>query len=330
MLALISFILAVFPIVIIHEFGHFLVGRYLGAQPEEFAVGFGKKIFGFRWMEADFKIGWIPLGGYVKFKKVQFDVEFGEGEKKGEKIQPWKWFFISVAGPVSNFILTFLIFFGFLFVALGNIQSGIVKQSASPDIQVGQKIITVQEGSLTGVIKKTLLTESKSNLFISSEGQLTPVDISLDELNLKVELEAKPLVGLVDKITTSSKISGVILGMYFKGTANALSQIFVKKDGYREVMGPLGIAGEAEKARTEGWFSFLLLIASLSFAIGFFNLLPLTFLDGGRAILALVEQVSKKTISGSVLGTLNLMGFALVIGLLLTGTVSDVMRLLGK
>lgn len=331
MLALISFILAVFPIVIIHEFGHFLVGKYLGAEPEEFSVGFGKSIVNFQWMGANFKIGWIPLGGYVKFKKVQFDVEFGEGNKKGEKIAPWKWFFISVAGPVTNFMLTFAIFFTILFMSLGSLKGGTVTQSTNPEIKVGDKLLTVEEGALSGLIKKTLLSStSNSNVFISKPGQeLTPVKISAQELSEQVVTESKNVVGGLSRLTKSVEISSTLMGLYFTGTTKAITGLF-SKEGVRGIMGPVGIAGEAEKARTEGIFSFIFLIASLSFAIGYFNLLPLTFFDGGRAILAVVEQVTKKQITGKLLGNLNIVGLVIVAGLFLAGTTSDIMRLFGK
>lgn len=330
MLSLISFILAVFPIVIIHEFGHFLVGKYLGAEPEEFSVGFGKQIFGFQWLGANFKIGWIPLGGYVKFKKVQFDVEFGEGEKKGEKIAPWRWFFISIAGPATNIILTFAIFFGFMITALGTLNGGQVTQSQVVEAPVGSKVIQLDSsGILAGMVKKTLLgleKPTKSSLFIVTSEGIKPLE-NLPENSLIIE--AKPVMGLGERTTKSAEIATDLIGQYFVGTTNALLNLTSLK-GARDIMGPIGIAGEAEKARSEGPIAFIFLIASLSFAIGYFNLLPLSFFDGGRAIIAVIQQVTKKEISMKVLGHLNTFGLVVVLGLLLMGTTSDIFKLFGK
>lgn len=333
MLTLLSFILAVFPIVILHEFGHFLVGKYLGAEPEEFSVGFGRQIFGFQWLGANFKIGWIPLGGYVKFKKVQFDVEFGEGEKQGEKIAPWKWFFISVAGPVTNMILTFAIFFGFMVAALGTLNGGLITKSEFTGAPVGSKVVQLNStGILAGMVKKTLLgitNPTKSQLFIvNSDGNMQALELGPGD-EARIEIAPKPVMSLGERLTKSSEIAVALMGQYFKGTTDAIINLTSLK-GARDIMGPIGIAGEAEKARNEGAISFIFLIASLSFAIGYFNLLPLSFFDGGRALLAVVEQVTRKNISMKVLGYLNTVGLVIVIGLLLTGTTSDIFKLLGK
>lgn len=63
------FLVALTVIVFIHELGHFLVARWCGVDVDVFSIGFGREIFGWndrhgtRW-----KVAWIPLGGYVRFR----------------------------------------------------------------------------------------------------------------------------------------------------------------------------------------------------------------------------------------------------------------------
>ncbi|HEU4876704.1 MAG TPA: site-2 protease family protein, partial [Sphingomicrobium sp.] len=63
-----AFIAAIGPLVFIHELGHYLVARWFGVGAETFSIGFGREIAGWtdrrgtRW-----KVGWLPLGGFVKF-----------------------------------------------------------------------------------------------------------------------------------------------------------------------------------------------------------------------------------------------------------------------
>ncbi len=52
--------------IVIHELGHYWAARFFDVHVEAFSVGFGPRLFGFRKGETDFKISWIPLGGYVK------------------------------------------------------------------------------------------------------------------------------------------------------------------------------------------------------------------------------------------------------------------------
>ena len=52
--------------ILIHEFGHYAVAKLLGVRVEQFAIGFGKRLFGFRRGDTDYRINALPLGGYVK------------------------------------------------------------------------------------------------------------------------------------------------------------------------------------------------------------------------------------------------------------------------
>jgi len=52
--------------ILIHEFGHYAAAKYFGVRVEQFAIGFGKRLIGFRWGETDYRINILPLGGYVK------------------------------------------------------------------------------------------------------------------------------------------------------------------------------------------------------------------------------------------------------------------------
>ena len=104
-------------VVIIHELGHYLVGRWFGAAAESFSIGFGKPVFerkdsrGTRW-----RVNWIPLGGFVKFvgeSQTAGDVgvvEQGPIGKKYQELTVGQRSLVSVAGPVANFILSSLIF----------------------------------------------------------------------------------------------------------------------------------------------------------------------------------------------------------------------------
>ncbi len=54
-------------LILVHEFGHFIVARMVGVRVEKFSIGFGRKIFGRKAGDTEYMVSWIPLGGYVKF-----------------------------------------------------------------------------------------------------------------------------------------------------------------------------------------------------------------------------------------------------------------------
>jgi regulator of sigma E protease len=108
---IVAFILLVGVVVFVHELGHYLAGRLVGVDVEEFSLGFGPKAIGFRHGITEFKICWLPLGGYVRF----YGSEIGnepppERRHRALLSSPvYKRATISVAGPLANFILSFAV-----------------------------------------------------------------------------------------------------------------------------------------------------------------------------------------------------------------------------
>jgi regulator of sigma E protease len=98
--------------VLVHEFGHFVVAKWCGVRVETFAIGFGARVVGFRRGDTDYQINALPLGGYVKMA----------GEIPGEEVTNdpgelnnhprWQRMLIALAGPFANFVLAFLLMAG--------------------------------------------------------------------------------------------------------------------------------------------------------------------------------------------------------------------------
>ncbi len=99
-------------LIVVHELGHFWAARLMKIRVNEFGVGFGPKILGWksRKHETNFVIRAIPLGGYNAF----------HGEESTEKVNPedpeafrnqkvWRRMFVVVMGPMMNFLLAFVL-----------------------------------------------------------------------------------------------------------------------------------------------------------------------------------------------------------------------------
>jgi regulator of sigma E protease len=109
---IIQLLLVLGLMVLVHEFGHFAVAKLCRVRVEAFAIGFGKKLIGFRRNGTDYQINALPLGGYVKMA----------GEIPGESVSNdpgelnnhprWQRMLIAFAGPTANFILAFLLMTG--------------------------------------------------------------------------------------------------------------------------------------------------------------------------------------------------------------------------
>src|SRR5271168_2689544 len=91
--------------ILIHEWGHYMAAKPLGARVEVFYIGFGKRLLGFHRGDTDYRISAIPLGGYVKMS--------GENpldERTGDPAEflshpRWHRFIIAIAGPTMNIML---------------------------------------------------------------------------------------------------------------------------------------------------------------------------------------------------------------------------------
>ena len=99
--------------VLVHEFGHFAVAKLCGVRVEVFSVGFGKRLFGFRRGDTDYRLSLLPLGGYVRMTG-ETPGEASTGDPAEFSAHPrWQRILIGLAGPVSNFLLALLLMTGF-------------------------------------------------------------------------------------------------------------------------------------------------------------------------------------------------------------------------
>jgi regulator of sigma E protease len=104
MLTLAAFIFVIGVLITIHEAGHFVVARLLGAPVEVFSIGFGKRLWGFERGGTDYRVSLIPLGGYVRIIGLGPDESDVVGDRAAETelLPRWKRTLILLAGPLTN------------------------------------------------------------------------------------------------------------------------------------------------------------------------------------------------------------------------------------
>src|SRR5260370_9544441 len=100
-------------LVFVHEFGHFIVAKALNVKVLRFSIGFGPRIFGFKKGETEYRVAWLPLGGYVKMAgELPGENLSPEEAKRGFLAQaPWKPILIVPPWPWVNPIFPLLLYF---------------------------------------------------------------------------------------------------------------------------------------------------------------------------------------------------------------------------
>ena len=131
---IIYFAITIGILVFIHELGHFLAAKMTGMRADVFAIGFGKRLFGYNKKtgftfgdlpkdfdgegHTDYRLSLLPLGGYVKIAGMvdeSFDTEFADNEPKPYEFRSknfWQKTFVITAGVAMNLLLAILIFWG--------------------------------------------------------------------------------------------------------------------------------------------------------------------------------------------------------------------------
>ena len=105
LISVITFVIVLGIMIVVHEFGHFAVAKLCGVRVEVFSVGFGKRLFGIKRGDTDYRISILPLGGYVKMAG-ENPMEDRKGDPREFLSKPrWQRFLIAVAGPTMNILL---------------------------------------------------------------------------------------------------------------------------------------------------------------------------------------------------------------------------------
>jgi len=146
-------------LVVIHEFGHFLVARLCGVGVPVFSVGMGPRLFGFRIGETDYRLSALPIGGYVQMSGADpFGAEDPDSyvppEKDFMKKPIWQRLAILFAGPAFNLALPFVVFTGVMM--LGEPQPdttiGLVEldsPAAMRGVQPGERVTAINGVAVT-------------------------------------------------------------------------------------------------------------------------------------------------------------------------------------
>ncbi|MFH1541138.1 MAG: RIP metalloprotease RseP [Elusimicrobiota bacterium] len=329
-------------VIMVHEFGHFIVAKKLKVKVLNFSFGFGPEIFGWTKGETRYSIRPIPIGGFVKMAGEEICDVNGAPDEFFSK----KWYqriAIVFAGATMNYISAFIIFLFIIFVWGLQYQRPVIKlvEKDMPafiaGLQNGDEIIAIDGNKLEDarlVSKIVKISPNKELLFSVKRNdeildmKITPCydeKLKTSRIGIAYDMSSKPIiikVGFVKALKES-------LDQIVFWTIVPLKYLYMKLillEAPSEVSGPVGIMQSAYFAAKLGPKVFLNFIAIVSVALGMFNLLPIPFVDGGHIMFYLFEGIFRKPLNKKIIQFATSAGFALLITLALYATYRDILR----
>ena len=356
----IPFLIALMIIVFIHELGHFLVARWCGVSVEAFSIGFGKEITG--WVDRHgtrWKLSWIPLGGYVKFKGdanaasmpdagAVAQAKNDPGNFHGKPI--WQRAAVVAAGPIANFILAIGIFSAaFMLVGspvteprIDEVLPGSAAEQAG--IQKGDLVISIQGSAIKNFsdLQQAVITRAGEELAMVIERSGQRIDLVVvpqmkeepDGFGGKMRIGLLGVrhnpeggiryerMGLVSALEAGTERTWFIVETTFR----YLGKLVTGRESADQLGGPIAMAKAAGDAASVGIYQFISVIAFLSVSIGLINLFPIPMLDGGHLVYYAIEAVRGKPLGENAQEWGFRIGFSLVIMLMVVGTWNDLVR----
>ncbi len=340
-------ILALVLMIIIHEFGHFIVAVLSGVKVERFSIGFGPVLFKKQTKITEFAISAIPLGGYVKMKGEDPE-SISENDKEGAFFaQPvYKRMLIVFAGPFFN-ILSAVLFFAIAYTigiqALSPQIGKVLKDSPAyfAHLQPGDKVIKINNINVATWedMSKIIRTHSDLNIVIQRDGKIISTHIKPKTEIIKNALGYKEkinVIGILPSGQTTIIKHSIVKSLYL-GVKQTIYIIKITIEGIirliegfipsSEVGGPIMIVDIASKAAQAGIGAFLIFASIISINLGLLNLFPIPVLDGGHLMFFTIEAIRRKPVSEKFQIVAQKIGIGLLIALMVFAFYNDIKRM---
>jgi regulator of sigma E protease len=201
LLTILAFIIVIGVLITIHEFGHFIVAKLFKIKVLVFSIGFGPKLLSYKGKETEYRLSAIPLGGYVKMAGQESILE-GKPVEEGDfySKSPFKRILVVLGGPVSNFILAFLIFMAVMIIGTQQLVFKPVVGGITEQIDMNGKTIETP-AYLEGIEKGDRFIKANGedikywsdiqNIVFFSDGE--PVHFVIERSNEFIEKDIKPV-----------------------------------------------------------------------------------------------------------------------------------------
>ena len=345
-----------------HELAHYWAARSQGVPVSSFSVGMGPIFWRRTWRGTEWRLSALPIGGYVEIDGMApASGEDGtlSAPRHGYALLPaWGKIAILLAGPVMNLLLAFLLLSGnFAANGLPQMQpnratiSRVVPGSRAEKLgfrsgdtvtAIDGQALPVQEsvnGEQVGGwtrVQRSLSVKGPHAFTVERGGNVQTIrfdwtpTVNGKRAILGIEYGAASTVRRVGLGGAFAEAGRTIVGavpLVLKAFGNLFGRFFTLNFSQDQgVAGPVGTAQIVSQAASLGGWTLVLIAATINLSLGFFNLLPIPGLDGGRILLVLVGVLRRRPLTFAQESAVTAAGFGLVMLLSLFVVIRDLSR----
>ena len=329
-------------VVFIHELGHFLLAKLNGIRVDEFAMGMGPKLVGFKRGETTYCIRLLPIGGACMMGEDDA-TDTSEGSFNSKSV--WARISVVAAGAVFNFLLAFI--FATIIVSYAGydepVISGVIEgYSAEAEGMQEGDLITHLDG------KKIYLWREITYHNLFHPGETIEVTYERDGKSYDVTIVPKQdengnyLMGIMSKGQNQEAnfLQALKYGVYevrfwMKTALQSVGQLVTGKLGADQLSGPVGIVNVVDETYQESkeYGTVIVIMQMLNIGVllsanlGVFNLLPFPALDGGRLVFLFVEAITGKRVPPEKEGIVHVIGMVFLMILMVFVLFNDLKRI---
>lgn len=340
------FIFVLGGLVVIHEWGHFIVARLVGIRCERFSVGFGPVILMKKWGETEYCVSLLPLGGFVKLAGESPEDAAGHPWEFNSK-KLWQKTVVVLAGPLMNAFLAFVLFSAVFCVGEPSLSTKIGKVlDDSPARSAGllaDDVVKKVDGDAVSEWPELLeaIRRSEGPMVFSVEraGQIRDFTVTPRRETLRDVFgqqhsvsfagiapagdvhyvrngPARAIAMGAERVWTLSVMIVYSLGLMITGAMP-----------FKEsVTGPIGIFFMTQQAAQMGPIHLFYFMASLSVSLFVLNLLPIPVLDGGHLLFVVIEKLKGSPIKTVIKERVTQGGLLALLALMVVVIAQDVQR----
>jgi regulator of sigma E protease len=359
----VPFVFVLGLVVVFHELGHFLVGRWCGVKVDCFSIGFGPEVCGFDDRTGThWRLALLPLGGYVKFHGDASAASAGASEEAAAMSPQERAvsFFaqgvakraaIVAAGPIANFVLAIVVFTGVFYVNGRTILLPMVdavtadSAAAVAGFQPGDLVVSIDQAPIDSFEEMQRVVQASADQALSfgvvRERKMVQI-VATPRLRdvvtpfgttrigvLGIEAKGKPENWRVEHYDLAQSARLAVSETWFivVRTGAYLGGLVTGQESTDQLSGPIRIAEVSGEMAKIGIAALLNLAAILSISVGILNLLPVPLLDGGHLFYYAIEAVQGRALTERAQQLGFKLGLTFVAALMIFATYNDLLRL---